>query len=267
MLDVLQPCRSLPFDAIEMGLGATRRNKICCELQRKWAFESKRYFCSAQVLCLACATAFAIVPVRAASVRTRRVRMRFFRTMLMAAGVLATVAAAPVSAQQIRIGLSAEPTAMDPHFHNLTPNNGSLSHIFERLVETDPKNKLIPGLAESWKTIDDNTWEIKLRKNVKWHDGTPFTADDVIFTFERAPNVPNSPASFASAVKGKTIKKIDDHTIHISTAAPHPLMPNDMSSLLIVSKKHGEGAKTEDYNSGKAAIGTGPYRFASFVPG
>ncbi|MGB3721064.1 MAG: ABC transporter substrate-binding protein [Hyphomicrobiaceae bacterium] len=193
--------------------------------------------------------------------------MRFFRTMLMAAGVLATVAAAPVSAQQIRIGLSAEPTAMDPHFHNLTPNNGALSHIFERLVETDPKNRLIPGLAESWRTIDDNTWEFKLRKNVKWHDGTPFTADDVIFTFERAPNVPNSPASFASAVKGKTIKKIDDHTIHITTPAPHPLMPNDMSSLLIISKKHGEGAKTEDYNSGKATIGTGPYKFVAFVPG
>lgn len=193
--------------------------------------------------------------------------MRFFRTVLMAAGLLAAVAAAPAYAQELRIGLGAEPTAMDPHFHNLTPNNGVLSHIFERLVETDPKNKLIPGLAESWKAINDKVWEFKLRKDVRWHDGTPFTADDVIFTFERAPSVPNSPASFASAVKGKTIKKIDDHTIQISTPAPHPLMPNDMSSLLIVSKKHGEGARTEDYNSGKAAIGTGPYKFASFVPG
>lgn len=194
--------------------------------------------------------------------------MRFFRTMLVAAGMFAAaVAAAPVYAQEIRIGLAAEPSAMDPHFHNLTPNNAALSHIFERLVETDAKNRLIPGLAESWKPIDDNTWEFKLRKNVKWHDGTPFTADDVIFTFERAPNVPNSPASFASAVKGKTIKKIDDYTIHITTPSPHPLMPNDMSSLLIVSKKHGEGAKTEDYNSGKAAIGTGPYKFVAFVPG
>src|SRR5690606_33452631 len=74
-------------------------------------------------------------------------------------------------------------------------------------------------------------------------------------------------SSFAAAVRGKTVEKIDDNTIRISTPAPHPLMPNDMSSLLIVSKKHGEGAKTEDYNSGKAAIGTGPYKFASFVPG
>lgn len=193
--------------------------------------------------------------------------MHSVRTMLVAAVLALATAAGAASAQELRIGLAAEPSAMDPHFHNLTPNNGMLTHIFERLVETDPQNKFVPGLAESWKTVSDNVWEFKLRKGVKWHDGSPFTADDVIFTFERAPNVPNSPASFASAVKGKTVKKIDDHTIQISTPAPHPLMPNDLSNLLIVSKKHGDGAKTEDYNSGKAAIGTGPYKFVSYVPG
>ncbi len=179
----------------------------------------------------------------------------------------AVLAATPLAAQDLKIGLAAEPSAMDPHFHNLTPNSSLLSHVFDRLVETAPDNKLIPGLAESWKTINDTTWELKLRKAVKWHDGAPFTADDVSFTFERAPNVPNSPSGFAGVVKGKTVKKIDDHTIHISTAAPHPLMPNDLSNLLIVSKKHGDGAKTEDYNSGKAAIGTGAYKFAAYVPG
>lgn len=193
--------------------------------------------------------------------------MRFARTMLIAAGMVIATAPSPALTQELKIGLAAEPSAMDPHFHNLTPNNGMLTHVFERLVENDPQNKFVPGLAESWKTVSDTVWEFKLRQGVKWHDGTPFTADDVIFTFERAPNVPNSPASFASVVKGKTVKKIDDHTIQISTPAPHPLMPNDLSNLLIVSKKHGEGAKTEDYNSGKAAIGTGPYKFVSFVPG
>ena len=110
-------------------------------------------------------------------------------------------------------------------------------------------------------------WEFKLRKGVTWHDGSPFTADDVVFTFERAPNVPNSPSSFASAVKGKTVKKIDDHTVHITTGAIAPTVPYELSSLLIVSKKYGEGAKTEDYNSGKAAIGTGPYKLVKFTPG
>jgi peptide/nickel transport system substrate-binding protein len=195
------------------------------------------------------------------------------RTLISAAigGLLtALVTAAGTAsavAQELRVGLAAEPSSIDPHFHNLTPNNGMLSHVFERLVETSPDNKLVPGLAESWKVVNDTTWEFKLRANVKWHDGAPFTADDVIFTFERAPNVPNSPSSFAPAVKGKTVKRIDDLTLQISTAAPYPLMANDLSNLLIISRKHGAGAKTEDYNSGKATIGTGPYKLAKHTQG
>ena len=102
---------------------------------------------------------------------------------------------------------------------------------------------------------------------MKWHDGSPFTADDVVFTFQRAPNVPNSPSSFAAGVKGKTVSKVDDHTVRITTEAVAPTLPNDVATIMIVSKKHGEGAKTEDYNSGKAAIGTGAYKFAKFTPG
>jgi peptide/nickel transport system substrate-binding protein len=170
-------------------------------------------------------------------------------------------------AQDLRVGLAAEPSAMDPHYHNLAPNNSILSHVFERLIEPDELQRLKPGLAESWKVLDDATWEFKLRKGVTWHDGSPFTADDVVFTFERAPKVPNSPSSFAAAVKDKKIKKIDDHTVHISASSISPTLPNDLSSLLIVSKKHGEGARTEDYNSGKAAIGTGPYKLVKFTPG
>jgi peptide/nickel transport system substrate-binding protein len=76
--------------------------------------------------------------------------MRLLWTLL----VVAVVAVAPSAlAQELKIGLAAEPSAMDPHFHNLTPNNAMLSHIFERLVETDPQNRLVPGLAESWKTL------------------------------------------------------------------------------------------------------------------
>ncbi|MGE3712853.1 MAG: ABC transporter substrate-binding protein [Hyphomicrobiaceae bacterium] len=174
---------------------------------------------------------------------------------------------AQVMAEELRIGLAAEPSSMDPHFHQLSPNIALHSHVYERLVDVDERQKFRPGLAESWKLVNETTWEFKLRKGVKWHDGSPFTADDVIFTIERAPNVPNSPSSFANVTKGKTVKKIDDLTVQISTAGPYPLMPNDMSNLLIVSRKNGEGAKTEDYNSGKAAIGTGPYKYSKFIPG
>ncbi len=172
-----------------------------------------------------------------------------------------------VSAQELRIGLGAEPTAMDPHYHNLSPNNSLLGHIFERLVDQDEGQRMVPGLAESWRTIDPLTWEFKLRRNVRFHDGTPFTADDVLFSFERAPNVEGSPSSFGIYIRGKTVTKVDDHTIHIKTAAPYPLMPNDLSTIYIVSRKHGQGAKTPDYNSGKAAVGTGAFRFGEYTPG
>ena len=180
---------------------------------------------------------------------------------------LAMAAPANVAAQDLRMALSSEPSAMDPHFHNLTPNNALTSHVYERLVHFDAKHKPIPGLATSWKTIDDKTWEFKLRTGVKWHDGSPFTADDVIFTMGRAPNVENSPGSFALYVRGKTFSKVDDHTVRVTTKEPYPLMPNDMATIAIISQKAATGAKTEDFNSGKAAVGTGPYKFSEFVKG
>ena len=170
-------------------------------------------------------------------------------------------------AAELRVGLKLEPSSIDPHYHNLSPNNAFARHIFDRLVQTDEKQRLKPGLAVSWKPITDTTWEFKLRRGVKFHDGSPFTADDVLFTFERAPAVEASPSSFALYTKGKKLTKVDDYTIHITTERPYPLMPNDVSIINIISKKHGEGAKTGDYNSGKAAIGTGPFKFVEWVPG
>jgi peptide/nickel transport system substrate-binding protein len=188
------------------------------------------------------------------------------RAAVLVAGV-AVASSAPVWAKDLRIALAAEPSAMDPHFHNLTPNNALSLHVFDRLIQFDANQNPIPGLAESWKAVDDKTWELKLRKGVTWHDGAPFTADDVLFTMERAPNVENSPGSFNIYVKGKTFSKVDDHTVRVMTADPYPLMPNDLTTIAIVSKKHGTGAKTDDYNSGKAAIGTGPYKLVEFVKG
>ena len=171
------------------------------------------------------------------------------------------------AAGELTIGLASEPSSIDPHFHNLGPNNALARVIFDRLIMPDEKQQLRPGLAVSWKPIDDTTWELKLREGVKFHDGSPFTADDVVFTFQRAPDVEGSPSSFGTSLKGKSITRIDDFTVHIKTARPFPLMPNDLSTFSIVSRKHGEGAKTRDYNSGKATIGTGAYKFVEYVPG
>jgi len=190
------------------------------------------------------------------------------RTRSSLGALVATVLlAGAAAAEEIRVGLALEPSSIDPHYHNLGPNNAFAMHVFDTLVAQDENQQLVPGLAESWEPIDDTTWEFKLREDVQFHDGTPFNADDVIFTFERAPEVPNSPSSFALYTKGKSLTKVDDHTIHISTAEPYPLMPNDVSTIFIISKESAEGATTGDYNSGEAAIGTGPYRFVEWVPG
>ena len=192
--------------------------------------------------------------------------MRKFTLGILGATFAAFVAGGAWAAE-LRVGLALEPSSIDPHYHNLTPNNAFARHIFDRLVHTDDTQQLGPGLAISWKPTGDTTWEFKLREGVKWHDGSPFTADDVLFTFERAPNVESSPSSFGTYTKGKTLTKIDDFTIQITTERPHPLMPNDVATVNIISKKHGQGAKTGDYNSGKAAIGTGPYKFVEWMPG
>ncbi len=174
---------------------------------------------------------------------------------------------APAKDREVAIGLQAAITSIDPHYHNLSPNNGLLLHIFEPLIKRDANMKLVPGLATSWRAVDDLTWEFKLRRNVKFHDGSPFTAEDVAFTLKRVPNVPNSPSSFATFTKPIVdVKIVDPYTIVFKTATPHVLLPSDMAAVMIVSRLHGEKATTDDYNSGKAAIGTGPYKFAEYVP-
>jgi len=193
--------------------------------------------------------------------------MKTISTVMLGVFLTLWLAISPAGAGQLVIGLGSEPSSIDPHYHNLGPNNQLARHIFESLVHADENQRLGPGLAVSWKPLNDTTWEFKLRQGVTFHDGTPFTADDVIFTFERVPNVEASPSSFALYTKGKTLKKIDDFTLQIITEKPYPLMPNDVSTIYIISKKNGMGAKTADYNSGKAAIGTGVYKFSEWVPG
>lgn len=175
--------------------------------------------------------------------------------------------ALPLQAQELTVGLSTPVTTVDPHFHNLTPNNSVAKHMFETLVHQNDQQALQPGLALSWRALDERTWELKLRKDVRWHDGTPFTAEDVLATLRRIPNVPNSPASFAIYTRPiAEAKAADAHTLVLKTREPHPLLPNDLATIHIIPKKF-EGATTPEFNSGKAAIGTGPYRFAEYVPG
>ena len=171
-------------------------------------------------------------------------------------------------AADLKIAVAADITSMDPHFFNLFPNNNMAEHIFDKLVQMDPDSKMIPGIATSWKAIDATTWEFKLRKGVKFHDGSELTAEDVAFSIDRVAQIPNSPGPFVAytkAIVGKEI--VDPYTIRFKTAFPHPLVPNDLSTIYIVSKKVATGASTEDFNTGKATIGSGRFKFVKYVSG
>ena len=164
--------------------------------------------------------------------------------------------------------MSADVTSIDPHFVNITPNNNVAWHIFEALTHVDENARLIPGLAESWRPVDQTTWEFTLRKGVRFHDGTELTAEDVAFSIERPASLTTSPGPFTTFTRPIVAKEIvDRHTIRLKTATPYAMVPYDMNSVFIVSKKVAAGASTEDFNTGKAAVGTGPYKLARFARG
>src|SRR5258705_7102277 len=175
--------------------------------------------------------------------------MRWIRTVVAALAAFGMTWAA--SAANLTVGLGTDVTAIDPHYHNLTPNNNVAAHIFGYLVEKNEKSQPIPGLATEWKTLDPTTWEFKLRKGVKFHDGSDFTAADVVASIERVPKVPNSPSAFTAYTKQiQKIDVVDPYTIRFRTATAYPLMPTDMTQVAIISKQFAS-ARTEAFNSGR----------------
>ena len=172
------------------------------------------------------------------------------------------------AAQELRIGVAGFATSADPHFYNLAANNSLAAHVFDALTRRDPQSRLEPNLAVGWTPVGDTVWEVMLRPGVTWQDGTPFTADDVAFSFARAPSVPNSPSSFAGMLRPITkVEVVDPLLLRLHTARPAPSLPNDLALVSVVSRHAGEGATTEAYDAGKAAIGTGPYRLVRFAKG
>lgn len=181
---------------------------------------------------------------------------------------IAIAAFSTAQAADLKVGVGGDITSMDPHYVNLFPNNGVAEHIYNKLVTLDPDSRLIPDLAESWTTINPTTWEFKLRKGVKFHDGSDFTAKDVVFSFDRVGKIPNSPGPFTVYTKAIVSSEIvNDNTIRFKTATPYPLLPNDLSTIYIVSSKAAANATTEDFNVGKVNIGTGPFKFVDFKRG
>ena len=193
--------------------------------------------------------------------------MRVHRICLhiIGAGLLA-LAALPAHAAELRIGLAADVTSTDPHFLNIAPNVNISWHVFDALTHVDRDARLIPGLAESWRSLDDTTWEFRLRRGVKFHDGAAFTAEDVVFSIDRARDLPNGQfATFVRRIVSGQI--VDPHTVRLKTATPYAMVPYDLNSIFIVSKKAARSASSADFDSGRAMTGTGPFRFVRFARG
>ncbi len=181
-----------------------------------------------------------------------------------AAAALVLAGFATASGQSLTLGVGAPVTSLDPHYHQLSPNTAVAEMVFGALTQTDAKARIIPDLAESWRAIDETTWEFRLRRGVRFHNGSDFTADDVAFTLERVPNVPNSPSSYAIYTRPiREVQILDPYTIRFRTAAPYPLMPRDIAQVKMLDRQTHAQATTEQFNAGVMAIGTGPFRVSS----
>jgi peptide/nickel transport system substrate-binding protein len=196
-----------------------------------------------------------------------------FRPLLLFATLISlalwSVAVGPAQAQELRIATSYKLMTLDPHYANLNENTSLLSHIYERLVYQDEHLDLKPGLAISWHATSDTQWEFKLRENVHFHDGSPFTADDVVYTIERIRDFLNSPSGgFRSYVSDiKAVSAPDPLTVVIDTNGDVPNLPLSFSSIFVMHRP-GQGFQTtEDLNAGTPPDGTGPYKFVSWSSG
>ena len=173
-----------------------------------------------------------------------------------------------VRAAELRIGLSADVTTLDPHFVAAAPNLTVQQHIFDGLVRIDERGRVTPGIATSWTTPDPLTWELKIRPGVRFHDGSELTLEDIVFSLERPLGIKGSPGGFATYVRPIVSKQIvDKTTLRLKTATPYGPLLQDLALVLIVSKKTATGADSADFDSGKAAIGTGPFKLTKFARG
>jgi len=199
--------------------------------------------------------------------------MKFKQTLTSALVVASMLAMGAASAQTIRIGNQGDALSMDPHSLNESLQLSVTGNVYEPLVGRDKNLNLVPALASSWKQTSPTVWRFELRKNVKFHDGTPFTADDVLFSFERAAGDGSDMRSYTNDVK--EVRKDGDHVIEIETKAPFPILPDVISLLYIMSKKWSEenqATRPVDRRKGVEnaasfrANGTGPFRLRERQP-
>jgi peptide/nickel transport system substrate-binding protein len=192
---------------------------------------------------------------------------------LLLALLLSLAPAEATEAATFRWASNADHSSADPHGQNQITNNNINGQVYEPLVKRGKKLELIPGLAESWTAVSPTVWRFNLRRNVKFHDGSLFTADDVVFSIKRVQGDTSTFKVYGRAA-GEP-RKIDEHTVEFTTKEPNPVMLETVALLQIMSKAWCEknnvrraqdfNAKEETYAS-RNAMGTGPYMLTSREP-
>ena len=193
---------------------------------------------------------------------------------LVAAAAVTCLLVGAADARTVKWARSGDALTLDPHAQNEGPTINLNHHIYEPLIIRDNTGKALPALAETWAlTSDPLVWEFKLRKGVKFHDGAPFTADDVVFSYERVLQPTSDMKGLLTSVD--TVTKVDDHTVRIKTKGPNPLLPANLTDLFIMSKAWAEknnATKVQDFKNKdenfavRNANGTGPFVLVSRAP-
>jgi len=195
-------------------------------------------------------------------------------TSLALGAVVGTLAAGTAQARTLRIADQGDALSMDPHSLNESLQLSFTGNIYEPLVAHDKKLGLVPGLATKWTQVNPTTWRFELRRGVTFHDGTPFTADDVLFTFARAAGDGSDMKSYTSDIA--QVRKVDADTVEIVTKNPFPILPDVISLVYIMSKKWCEENRADKPVDKRKGIenaasfranGTGPFRLKSRDPG
>lgn len=193
-------------------------------------------------------------------------------SLLATAAVAALMAAAPVSAETLNWARGSDVQTLDPHAYNEGITHAFNHQIYEPLVARSDDGKLIGVLATGWKMLPDEPgiWEFTLRPDVTFHDGAPLTADDVVFSIQRAMSDTSNVRSLLTAVDAVTAP--DEHTVRIATKGVSPLLVNNLVNIFIMNRAWAEAndaAAPQDFKSGKENFaarnenGTGAYRLVS----
>ncbi len=183
---------------------------------------------------------------------------------LLALGAVSLPLVAP-NAQTLTMAVQST-FGIDPHFFFNGPNMAAARHIYDTVINRDADSKQVPGIVESWRAIEPQIWEFKLRPNVTFHDGSPFTAEDIAFSIARIPIVPGNIGPYTINLRTVSrVEIVDPLTIRLHTSEPNPVIPGQMTNVFVVSRRAAANAVPQDFNAGRAAVGTGPYRIVGGV--